>query len=133
LDLAAGADRLGLVGLAALAGLGEEPFGWHALAGGLVHPAQPALACDQRRPHGLGGLLVGGVALLGAQRPQHLPNTTLADPQHPRDRRGVQALAALLLDHLPELGDPLGVGQLPAAQRRQGLGGVGAAHADLAG
>jgi hypothetical protein len=42
-------------------------------------------------------------------------------------------LTALLLDHPPELGDPLGVGQLPAPQRGQGLGGVGAAHVDLAG
>jgi transglutaminase-like putative cysteine protease len=55
------------------------------------------------------------------------------DPQHSGDRRGVQALAAVALDHAPELGDPLGVGQLPAPQRCQGLRGVGAADADLAG
>ena len=73
------------------------------------------------------------MALLGAQRPQHLADAALTDAEHPGDRRGVQALAALVLDHPPELGDPLGVGQLPTPQGRQGLGGVGAAHADLAG
>jgi len=102
-------------------------------AGGLVHPAQPAFARDQRQPLLLGGRLVGGVALLGAQRPQHLADAALTDAEHPGDRRGVQALAALVLGHPPELSNPLGVGQLPAPQRRQGLRGVGAAHADLAG
>src|SRR6266540_3671941 len=129
LDLAARADLLGLAGLTTLPGLGEEPLGRHALAGGLVHPAQPALARNQRQPL----LLVGGVALLGPQWPQHLPDAALTDAEHSGDRRGVQALAAVALGHLPELGDALGVGQLPAPQRRQGLRGVGAAHADLAG
>ncbi len=74
-----------------------------------------------------------GVALLGPQRPQHLADPTLTDAEHPGDRGGVQVLAAVAFDQAPELGDALGVGQFPAAQCRQGLRGVGAAHANLAG
>ena len=81
----------------------------------------------------MGGLLVGGLALLGAQRSQHLADPALADAEHPGDRRGLQTLAAPLLDHPPQLGNALGVGQLPAPQGRQGLGGIRAADADLAG
>ena len=119
-----------------LPGLGTEPPGRQALAGGLVHPAMPALAGHQRQPRSVGALPVGGVPLLRTQRPstwRTRPSRTRASGRPP----GVQPLAAVALDRLPELGDAQ-AGQARVTgpggpQRVQPLPGGLGGGADLAG
>ncbi len=114
-----------------LARLGEEPAGRQVPARRPVQPA-PAGGVGQGQPSTRRRRLLL-LALAGAQRPQHLPDPALTDPEHAGGVGGGQVPAAVAFDHPPELFDPLGGGHGPAAQGGQGLGGVGAANADLAG
>jgi hypothetical protein len=103
---------LGRLGL--LAGFGEEPLGVEVAAGGLVQPCLAAVILD-RRDRLSGPLGLGGVAVGGPQWPQHLADPALAHADQAGDVGERKPLTTLDLPQPPELGDPLGAGQLPAS------------------
>jgi hypothetical protein len=73
------------------------------------------------------------VAVGGPQRPQHLADPALAHADQAGDVGERKPLSALDLPQPPELLNPLGIGQFPAAQRAKGVTDVVLADADLAG
>jgi hypothetical protein len=73
------------------------------------------------------------VAVGGPQRPEHLPDPALADPDQASDVTELEALTALGLPQPPQLLDTLGVGEGTAPERGQGAAHVVRTDPDLPG